>query len=103
MYKRGFIIFGVVSLTMGNSRLPIRYGLAAHAERLRRALLSQFSRVSRVPELLSDIHLPRLLFSLSVYAKNSRVSIKSVLHLRIFRVKMLLHIDYIMPRRCFPY
>ena len=96
-------MFGVVSLTMGNSRLPIRYGLAAHAERLRRTFLSQSRSISRVPELLSDIHLPRLLFSLSVYAKNSRVSIKSVLLPRIFRVKMLLHIDYIMPRRRFPY
>ena len=25
MYKRGFIIFGVVSLTMGNSEVPPRY------------------------------------------------------------------------------
>ena len=34
MYKRGFVIFGVVSLTMGNSRLPFRYGLVADAQRV---------------------------------------------------------------------
>ena len=28
VYKRGFIIFGVVSLTMGNSGLPVGNGLA---------------------------------------------------------------------------
>ena len=68
----------VVSLTLGNSRLPIRYALTAYSERLRRALLSQSRRVSRVPELLSDIHLPRLLFSLSAYAENALLSIKPV-------------------------
>ena len=32
MYKRGFIIFGVVSLTMGNSAFPFGYGFVADAE-----------------------------------------------------------------------
>ena len=32
MYKRGFIIFGVVSLTMGNSAFPFGYGLVADAK-----------------------------------------------------------------------
>ena len=32
MYKRGFVIFGVVSLTMGNSVFPLAYGLRAHVE-----------------------------------------------------------------------
>ena len=30
MYKRGFIIFGVVSLTMGNSRGRFRGGVVQH-------------------------------------------------------------------------
>ena len=32
MYKRGFIIFGVVSLTMGNSILPFGDRLANHIQ-----------------------------------------------------------------------
>ena len=32
MYKRGFIIFGVVSLTMGNSALPFADGLVGDAQ-----------------------------------------------------------------------
>ena len=32
MYKRGFIIFGVVSLTMGNSVLPLAYRFVADIE-----------------------------------------------------------------------
>ena len=32
MYKRGFVIFGVVSLTMGNSPLPLADGLIRHME-----------------------------------------------------------------------
>ena len=35
MYKRGFIIFGVVSLTMGNSPLPFADGLVRHVQLLR--------------------------------------------------------------------
>ena len=32
MYKRGFVIFGVVSLTMGNSAFPLGHRLIAHAK-----------------------------------------------------------------------
>ena len=40
IYKRGFLIFGVVSLTMGNSGLPFRYGLPGDLHPLRQLLLS---------------------------------------------------------------
>ena len=41
MYKRGFIIFGVVSLTMGNSTFPFAHGLIGDVEHLGQLLLSQ--------------------------------------------------------------
>lgn len=41
MYKRGFIIFGVVSLTMGNSALPFAHRLVGDVQRLGQLLLSQ--------------------------------------------------------------
>ena len=39
LYKRGFVMFGVVSLTMGNSALPFADGLAGHVQPLRQLLL----------------------------------------------------------------
>ena len=41
MYKRGFIILGVVSLTMGNSTFPFAHGLIGDVEHLGQLLLSQ--------------------------------------------------------------
>ena len=32
LYKRGFVMFGVVSLTMGNSRLPFGDGFVGNAQ-----------------------------------------------------------------------
>ena len=51
MYKRGFVIFGVVSLTMGNSVLPFGNGLVGHAELLRQLLL----REVLLPALVRDV------------------------------------------------
>ena len=39
MYKRGFVIFGVVSLTMGNSPLPFAYRLIGNKQALRQLFL----------------------------------------------------------------
>ena len=39
MYKRGFVIFGVVSLTMGNSPFPLADGLVGHVQRRGKLLL----------------------------------------------------------------
>ena len=41
MYKRGFVIFGVVSLTMGNSALPFGNSLRRNAKLKRKSLLRQ--------------------------------------------------------------
>ena len=41
MYKRGFIIFGVVSLTMGNSVFPLGHGLEGQAQPVGQLLLGQ--------------------------------------------------------------
>lgn len=41
MYKRGVVMFGVVSLTMGNSSLVIRYGLPRRVHGLRQIVLRQ--------------------------------------------------------------
>ena len=41
MYKRGFVIFGVVSLTMGNSVFPFGDRLIGHAEFFRQLFLCQ--------------------------------------------------------------
>ncbi len=48
MYKRGVVMSGVVSLTMGNSRFPFGYRFVAYAENIgyfllgKRFFLSQF-------------------------------------------------------------
>ena len=41
MYKRGFIIFGVVSLTMGNSPLPFAYRFIRDKQHLGQVALGQ--------------------------------------------------------------
>ena len=41
MYKRGVVMFGVVSLTMGNSCLPARNGLTGYVQSRRQSFLRQ--------------------------------------------------------------
>ena len=65
MYKRGFIIFGVVSLTMGNSILPLGDGLVGHAEPLCQLLLRQILFLALARDVAADgclVHLKCLLY-----------------------------------------
>ena len=50
LYKRGFVMFGVVSLTMGNSLLPLADRLAAHADGLRHELLGHLPPGAVLPQ-----------------------------------------------------
>ena len=65
MYKRGFIIFGVVSLTMGNSILPLGDGLVGHAELLCQLLLRQILFLALARDVAADgclVHLKCFLY-----------------------------------------
>ena len=42
LYKRGFVMFGVVSLTMGNSCFPFRYSLIADIDLFCKLFLCEF-------------------------------------------------------------
>ena len=43
MFKRGFVILGVVSLTMGNPHLPFGHGLSGYPHPLRQLFLGHVS------------------------------------------------------------
>ena len=56
MYKRGFVIFGVVSLTMGNSGFPVGNGLARDVDLFRQLLLRKRERGAMRLDLITEFH-----------------------------------------------
>ena len=58
MYKRGFVIFGVVSLTMGNSGLPARHRLPRDVQLLGKGLLRHAALLSDLLQLFAKGHFP---------------------------------------------
>lgn len=50
IYKRGFVIFSVVSLAMGNSVFPLGYRLAADTDGFRNKLLGHFAAHTVLPQ-----------------------------------------------------
>ena len=69
MYKRGFIIFGVVSLTMGNSVLPLGHCLTAYADSLSHKLLRHLAAGAILLEHLGK----RLAHDLDFFCKFRRL------------------------------
>lgn len=61
MYKRGFIIFGVVSLTMGNSAFPAGHRLSCDKDFLRKFSLRQSLLRPQVIKRLFCVHVYHLL------------------------------------------
>ena len=54
LYKRGFVMFGVVSLTMGNSPLPLRDGGLGDVQRLGELPLGQAQRSPAIADVLAE-------------------------------------------------
>lgn len=54
LYKRGFVMFGVVSLTMGNSVLPFGHRLIGYMEHIRQLRLRQPLIKSGFPDKFSE-------------------------------------------------
>ena len=55
LYKRGFVMFGVVSLTMGNSRFIIGNGLTAHKKFSAKLILGHFIFSTYVSNVFSYV------------------------------------------------
>ena len=55
IYKRGVVISGVVSLTMGNSVFPLADGGAGDVKRLRHLLLGQAPPGAQVPQEWAEL------------------------------------------------
>ena len=58
MYKRGVVMFGVVSLTMGNSGLPTRHRLPRDVQLLGKGLLRHAALLSDLLQLFAKGHFP---------------------------------------------
>ena len=54
LYKRGVVMSDAVSLTMGNSVLPLGDGLVGHAELLRQLLLREVLFPALVRDVAAD-------------------------------------------------
>lgn len=73
VYKRGVVIVGVVSLTMGNSALPLADGLVGDAQPVGDLLLGRAPRLAQHRQIgpgLHGVHVPR----------SSRISASSMAH-----------------------
>ena len=65
LYKRGFVMFGVVSLTMGNSPFPFGDGLPGHIQRLRQLRLGHLVLPAQGGELFFQPHCNTLLYQVN--------------------------------------
>ena len=84
MYKRGFIIFGVVSLTMGNSGLPLAHCLARHLQLLGKLFLGQAAAAAQKLQSFSKSHILPPSIVVSWYQKNRALSINLEFPTRFF-------------------
>ena len=74
LYKRGFVMFGVVSLTMGNSRFIIGNSLTAYEQFFPKLVLSHSIFIAHISNVFSYVshnkHLTIVLWNCFVYILN---------------------------------
>ena len=87
MYKRGFVIFGVVSLTMGNSRFPAGDRLARDVEFVCELFLRHAGAFAASGDFGSYGHTKDLLLLGSFYTKTVGKATMSTWNFRNFELR----------------
>ena len=80
-YKRGVVMSGVVSLTMGNSRFPFRHSLIADVKNLCQLALSQILFLPASRKKSSDLYLIHIRLppsEISVYPSAAECNLRFV-------------------------